>query len=264
MLMAFKYSPYLEKVHPRAARPTIPTVSQIPPKPARRAVRVFCCCVWHVHVLNAREHGFKPPLLKAGGHEEMPIYHGVYSYCDNEDFWGVMLGLFLEIRKLGQSPHAKLKETSPVDAKGNDDREKTLRTSRNRHYMAAIRRKMAGWPKPEEASSHLEDSEINTDEQRGQRTAGQMRERTLKTLVAASVFCMMYARAYTTDFTSKQDSVEDGGHVSDRPQGLELSLTLRNLSRSSYLGHGWNLHFSDHEPRLSEGYLDKASLIFAV
>lgn len=194
----------------------------------------------------------------------MLIYHGVYSYCDSEDFGGVMLGWFLETRKLGQSPHAKLKEASAADAKGNDDRGKTLRTPRNRHYMAAVHRKIAGWPKPEEASSHLEDGEINTDEQRGQGTAGWMRERTLKTLVAASVLYMMYAKAYTTDFTSKQDSVGDGGHVSDRPQGLQPSLVIRNLSRSSYLGHGWNLHFSDHEPRLSEGYLDKASLIFAV
>lgn len=122
-----------------------------------------------------------------------------------------MLGWFLETRKLRQSPHAKPKEASTVDAKGNDDRGKTLRTSRNRHYMAAIHRKMAGWPKPEEASSHLEDGEINTDEQRGQGTAGRIRERTLKILVAASVLCMMYARAYTTDFTSKQDSVGDDG-----------------------------------------------------
>lgn len=133
MLMAFKYSPYLEKIHLRAARPMIPTVSRITPKLARNVVCVFGCCVWHVHVLNAREHGFKDPLLKAGGHEEMLIYHGVYSYCDSEDFGGVMLGWFLETRKLGQSPHAKLKEASAVDAKGNDDRGKTLRTPRNRH-----------------------------------------------------------------------------------------------------------------------------------
>lgn len=38
--------------------------------------------------------------------------------------------------------------------------------------MAAVHRKIAGWPKPEEASSHLEDGEINTNEQRGQGTAG--------------------------------------------------------------------------------------------
>lgn len=105
----------------------------------------------------------------------MLIYHGVYSYCDSEGFWSVRLGWLLETRKLRQSPHTKLKEASTVDAKGSDERGKRLRTPGSRCYMAAIQRKIAGCPKPEEASSHLK---INTDEQRSQGTAGRMRERT--------------------------------------------------------------------------------------
>lgn len=70
---------------------------------------------------------------------------------------------------LRHGPHTKrseniVKEARGVAAKGIDDRGKMLRNPTNKHYMPAVHRKTARCPRPEVASSHLKDGEINTGE----------------------------------------------------------------------------------------------------